>query len=76
MSFFSQDTAFNCTTSWSLALAIILLATGSENRGILGIGSIPVTILPSCKDIKPIALYLHTHEYSWLIKLRNTSEAV
>ena len=26
----------------------LLLATGSEERGALGVGSIPVAILPSC----------------------------
>ena len=29
-----------------------LLPTGSEERGVLGVGSIPVAILPSCQDIK------------------------
>ena len=33
-----------------------LLPTGSEERGVLGVGSIPVAILPSCQDIKTIAL--------------------
>ena len=35
-----------------------LLPTGSEERGVMGVGSIPVAILPSCQDIKIIALYL------------------
>ena len=34
----------------------ILLPTGSEERGVLGEGSIPVAILPSCQDMKAIAL--------------------
>ena len=34
----------------------ILLPTGSEERGVLGVGSIPVAILPSCQDIKTITL--------------------
>ena len=33
-----------------------LVPTGSEERGVLGVGSIPVTILPSCLDMKTIAL--------------------
>ena len=33
------------------------LPTGSEGRGVLGVGSIPVTILLSCQDMKTIALY-------------------
>ena len=53
-----------------------LLPTRSEEKGVLGIGSVPVAILPSCQDIKPIALLLHKYEYSWVVKLRNTSEAV
>ena len=53
-----------------------LLPTGSEERGVLGVGGIPVAILPSCQDMKTIALYLHKHEYSRVVKIRNTSEAV
>ena len=30
----------------------ILLPTGSEEREVLGVGTIPVTILPSCQDMK------------------------
>ena len=29
-----------------------LLPTGSEERGVLGFGSIPVVILPSCQSMK------------------------
>ena len=53
-----------------------LLPTRSEEREVLGVGSIHVAILPSCQDIKIIALYLHKHEYSWVVKIRNTSEAI
>ena len=28
-----------------------LLPTGSEERGMLGVGSIPVAMLPSCQDM-------------------------
>ena len=38
-----------------------LLPTGSEEREVLGVGSIPVAILPSCQDSKIIALQLHKH---------------
>ena len=33
---------------------VILLPTRSEERKVLGMGSFPVTILPSCQDIKTI----------------------
>ena len=33
-----------------------LLPTGSEERGVLGVGDMSVSILPSCQDIKTIAL--------------------
>ena len=39
-----------------------LLPAGSEERGVLGVGSIPVAILPSCQDIKTA---LHKHDI-WL----------
>ena len=55
---------------------ICLLTTGSEEKGVLEVGSIPVAILPSCQYMKTIALYLLYNEYSWLVKIRNTSEAV
>ena len=29
-----------------------LLPTGSEKRGVLGVGNIPVAILPSCHNMK------------------------
>ena len=35
----------------------------SEERELLGFGSIPVAILPSCPDMKTVVLYLHEHEY-------------
>ena len=35
---------------------LYLLPTGSEEREVLGVGSIPVAILPSCQDINTIAL--------------------
>ena len=33
-----------------------LLPTRGEERGVLGVGSVPVAILPSCQDAKNIAL--------------------
>ena len=36
----------------------------------------PVAILPSCLDMKTVALQLHKHEYSWVVQIGNTSEAV
>ena len=35
---------------------IHLLLTGSEERNVLGVGSIPVVILPSGQDMKTITL--------------------
>ena len=34
----------------------ILILTGSEVKEVLGVGSIPVAIFPSCQDMKTIAL--------------------
>ena len=39
-----------------LLLQCITIATGSEERGVLGVGSIHVAILPSCQYLKTIAL--------------------
>ena len=50
--------------------------TGSEKREVLGVGSIPVAILPSCQDMKTICIIMQRHEYSWVIKNGNTSEVV
>ena len=36
--------------------SVILLPTGSEERGVLWVGSISVAILFSCQDMKTIAL--------------------
>ena len=44
-----------------------LLPTGSEEKEVLGVGSIPVAILPSCQDMKTIALYFHKYEYSLVV---------
>ena len=52
----------------------VLLPTGSEEREVLGVGSIPVAIFPSCQNMKVIALQLNN--MSWVVKIRNTSEAV
>ena len=52
----------------------MLLPTGSEEREVLGVGSIPVAILLSCE--KMYALLLHKHAYSWVVKIGNNSEAV
>ena len=37
-------------------LSFVLLPTGSEELEVFGAGSIPVAILPSCQDMKTIAL--------------------
>ena len=54
----------------------VLLPTGSEERGVLWVGSISVTILSSCQNMKTKALYLRKHKYSWVVKIRNISEAI
>ena len=52
------------------------LPTGSKEKKVLEVGSIPVAILPSCQYMKTIALYLHKHQYSWVVKIGKASEAV
>ena len=37
-------------------IKLYILPTGSKEREVLGVGSIPVAILPSCQDINTIAL--------------------
>ena len=39
-----------------IGLLMHSLPTGSVERGVLGVGSIPVAMLPSCHDMKTIAL--------------------
>ena len=58
-----------------MCVCVCLFPTGSEEREVLGIGSISVAILPSCQVIKTIAFYVHKQEYSWAVKIRNRSEA-
>ena len=55
---------------------VLLPTVNEEEREVLGVRSIPVAILPSHRDRKIIALQLHKHKYSWVVKIRNTSEAV
>ena len=49
-----------------------LLPSRSEERGVLGVGGIPVPILQSCQDMKTIASYLERYKSSWSVKIRNT----
>ena len=44
------------TFGLSVMVCFALLPTGSEEREVLGFGSIPVAIRPSCQDMKTIAL--------------------
>ena len=62
--------------SESEPLTLILLPTGSDEREVLGVESIPVAILPSCQNMETIALSLLKHAYNWVVKIRNTSETV
>ena len=41
----------------------------SEDRRVFGVRCIPVAILPSCQDMKTIAVQLHKHKYSWIVAL-------
>ena len=50
-----------------MCVYICLLPTASEERGVLVVESIPVAILPSCKDMKTFALLLHKHLYNWVV---------
>ena len=53
-----------CTNDWCPPhrhisvefIQIDLLPTGSKERGVLGVGSIPVAIHSSCQDMKTFAL--------------------
>ena len=40
-----------------MCVILILLPTGREERGVLGVGNIPIAIFPSCQDVKTIAAY-------------------
>ena len=53
----------------------ILLPTGSKEREVLGIGNIPVAILPSCQDMNTFELYLQKYEFNKVVKMGNISEA-
>ena len=46
----------------------IFLPLGSEERGVLGVGSIPVAIPSTDQDMKMSASYLHKHEDSRVVK--------
>ena len=44
---------------------VYLLPNRSEEKEVLGVGSIPVAILPSCQNMKVIALQLHNINIVW-----------
>ena len=44
--------------------SILKIPTGSEERGVLGVGILTVVILPYCQYIENIALKLHKHEHA------------
>ena len=69
----NKDT-YSILTEIAKVRSTIILPTGSEWRGVLGVESIPVATLPSCQDMKIVALQLHKHEYSWVVKLRNSTQ--
>ena len=47
---------------------------GSKERGVFGVGNISVGLLPFCQDMKTVALYLHKHGYSWVVKIKKTPQ--
>ena len=51
------------TKNRAVLLFNVLLPNGSEERGVLGVWSIPVAILPSGQDITNIAVGLRKYEY-------------
>ena len=53
-----------------------LAPTGSDEGGVLGVGSIPLAVFPSCQYMTVNAVQLHYHENVWVVKVRNTSEAI
>ena len=73
---FIKGVGVGSSTRSALNISNLLLPTGSEERVVFWAGSIPVAILPSCQDMKTIAFKVYKHKYSWVIKIRNTSEAV
>ena len=40
----------------------------------MGLGVFLLQYFPLCQDMKTIAFYFHKHEYSWVVKIRSTSE--
>ena len=55
---------------------VFTIPTESGESELLGAGGIPVAILLSSQNVRNNALLLHKHAYSWVVKIRNTSEAV
>ena len=51
---------------------MFLLPTGSGERAVLEVGGNPAAILPSCQYVQILQIY----EFSWVVKIRHTSEAV
>ena len=45
---------------------VFIIPTGRDERGVLGVGSIPVAILPSCECMHDNVIYAHEHE--WVVK--------
>ena len=67
-------TVYSFTSVVTIYLSIIyLLPIGSEKRGELGVGRIPVAILPFYQNMNTVVFKLHRYEYSWVVKIRNTS---
>ena len=52
----SVDTGLPLSQDFRCSILLILLPSGSVEREVLGVGNIPVAILPSCQDMKTIAL--------------------
>ena len=43
---------------YSRIRSVYVLSTASEERGVLGVWSIPIPILPSCQDMKTICIII------------------
>ena len=54
---------WQCRAGFLIPRTVAILPTGSEERGVLGVGSIHVEILPSCQDTT-FVIQLHKYQYS------------
>ena len=55
---------------------IILFYYPSEEGGVLGAENIPIAILLSCQNVRNVALLLHEHAHSWVVKKKHLRGSV